>query len=107
MLDTLTDVTDKFHFFTKLILEAVDVVTPLKTRQARNNYLPGVDLEMRLRFKQRDDFHCFASNFEKSHPIWAKFREISNMCKSLLRKKMIEYFKDKQSSHFGSSKKGW
>ena len=29
------------------------------------------------------------------------------MCKSLLRKKMIEYFKGKQSSHFGSSKKFW
>ena len=102
MINSLPDISDKFHFFTKLVLEIVDSIAPLKMRRARNHDLPWVDLEMRTRFKERDDFHAFASHFERSHPIWSHFREYSNFCKSLLRKKMVSYFKEKQSSNFMS-----
>ena len=79
----------------------------MKTIRIKNNNLPWVDAEMRRLFQERDRLHSFATEFPKSDPIWERYRECRNFCKSKLRRKMFEFCSDKTTSYFESAKKYW
>ena len=105
--EVLGSMDDKFFTFKKLIVDVLDNIAPMKTIRIKKNNLPWVDAEMRKLFQERDRLHSFATGFPKSDPIWDTYKACRNFCKSRLRRKMFEFYSDKSTSYFKSSKKFW
>ena len=111
-LDTFFDnsaesTNDIFYAFKKLIIDALDSVAPFKTLRIKANNQPWFDDELRYATYERNRIHSFALNYPSTDPIWDRFRQFRNRCKSMNRKKMCAYFKDKSISHFKTNKKFW
>ena len=99
---------DKFYAFKKLIMDIIDELAPCKKIRLKKNNLPWIDGEVKELFLARDKLHALAlEHSDRTHPIWKTFIEYRNRCKSLLRRKMIEFYADKTSSKFNSSKNFW
>ena len=64
--DVLGSTDDKFFTFTKLIIDVLDSIAPMKTIRIKNINLPWVDAKMRRLFQERDRLHSFATDFPKS-----------------------------------------
>jgi len=107
VLDSIDEIDDQFYFFKKLILDTIDSIAPLKTIRLKNKSLPWMDKEIRDIISMRDRLHTLASSFEKSHSIWESYRTLRNECKSLMRRKMKQFYEAKTTKSFGSSKKFW
>ena len=98
---------DKFYAFKKLIIDVLDQVAPFKSIRVKVNNQPWFDDELRDLTNEKNRVHSFALNFPAIDPIWARFRKMRNFCKSLNRKKMIEFYKNKTCSNFKTNKKFW
>ena len=59
--------------------------------------------------RKKDLLHHKAVNSktERDSVFWKEFKAARNMCKQVLRKKMKDYFLDKDCKYFKSSKKFW
>ena len=69
-----------------------------------------MDKELLLILFNKDRLHSKAykiSPFNRSTVEWEQFRSARNTFKSLMRKKMINYFLNKDNSFFKSSKNYW
>jgi len=100
-------INDKFFAFKKLIIDVLDSVAPLKQVRIKIDNQPWFDDELRKLTNERNRVHSFAYDFPPSDPIWDRFRQIRNKCKSMNRWKMCEFFKDKSTSYFKTNKKFW
>ena len=108
ILDLFEEVDDKIFAFTRVLMEVIDSVAPLKKfRLKKLPKLPWVDQEMIRLLAKRDVAHQIAveSKTERESAEWMIFKELRNHCKSMLRSKMKEYFADKSPAFFGSTKK--
>ena len=105
--DSADSMNDKFFAFKKLIIDVLDQVAPLKTVRIKIDNQPWFDDELRKFTNERNRIHSYALNYPSSDPIWDRFRQFRNYCKSLNRRKMIEFYKDKSNSYFEGNKKFW
>jgi len=103
----LTDSNDKWLKIKNRIPSITDQIAPIKEIKIKNyfNY-PWVDAELIEARKQRDKTHKihFKSQLELDFLLANEAKSIYN---SLLKSKMIEYFKDKSTNDFKCSKKFW
>ena len=77
----------------------------MKTIRLKSNNQPWFDDELRNITYERNRIHTFALNYPSNYPIWDRFRQFRNRCKSRNHKKMCDYFKDKLFSHCKTSNK--
>lgn len=90
-----------FSVFCSIINEAVEAIAPRKKfRLKKRPNLPWFDKELFYLSTKRVIAHHLAILSKTNHdsPEWVTFREARNKCKSSMRLKMIEYFKDKDIS---------
>ena len=109
-LQLLDDSGDRWHFLKLIILEIIDKFAPLKKfRLKKFDNLPWIDKEAHYYIRKKDLLHHKAVNSktERDSVFWTEFKAARNMCKSVLRKKMKDYFLDKDCKYFKSSKKFW
>lgn len=111
IIDLFDEPDEKFFAFTKILGDIIDSIAPLKKFRVRNyDHLPWFDKEMHHLTAKRDIAHSIAvgsNNSKRDSKEWDTYREIRNECKSTLRKKQTEYFRDKNGAFFGNSKKYW
>ena len=103
--DSADSMNDKFFAFKKLIIDVLDQVAPLKTVKIKIDNQPWFDDELRKFTNERNRIHSYAQNYPSRDPIWDCFWQFRNYCKSLNRRKMIEFYKDKSNSYFEGNKK--
>jgi hypothetical protein len=102
------DINELWNIFKKLV-DCIDICSPSKNLRLRSQKLPWFDDEMRDLCKVRDNFHStyLKKGSYKDSVEWSEFVTSRNRCKSKLRQKMKEFFADKTSSYFKTSKKYW
>ncbi len=54
LIESMEDVTDRFYVFSKLTLDAIDRISPVKNKRVKNNNHPWFDIELRELFSRRD-----------------------------------------------------
>ncbi len=103
------DVDDKWFAIKTLILDIINSIAPVKKfRLKKQNMLPWINSKIIKLIVLRDKLHSKAlKTTDRESEPWKNFRVARNHCKSEMRKRMAEYFKDKTSSFFGSGKKFW
>ena len=108
-LEHIENSDNKFFFFKQIILKFIDQEMPIKTVRIKNKHLPWFDCEIREAIKFRDSQFVLTRSItnDRSSQVWADWRMIRNQCKTLIRKKMCEYFKIKTKEYQGNSKKLW
>ena len=93
-----------------LITNIIDEIAPKKKfRLKKGNNLPWIDRDCLYYITKRDISHRKAvlSGANRDSPEWQAFIDLRRSCKLFIRKKKEEYFSDKNSSFFRSSKNFW
>ena len=95
-----------WHAFKLILFEIIDNVAPLKKFLLKKFNQPWINKEARYHISKKDLLHQKAvnSNTDRSSDCWIAFKTARNLYKSVLRKKMKEYFLDKNCQYFKSSK---
>lgn len=109
--EVFDDVDDRWEAIKLLIIGVIDTFAPLKKiRLKQKDMLPWVDKEILKLIIIRDRLHDKAIKSDESRvssEVWQRYRDARNTCKSKMRTKMNDYFRDKTTSFFKSSKKFW
>ena len=108
VLDVFDDLNDYWSALKLLILNIINELAPLK-KFKKSKSLPWIDKECLHLIAERDVAHqraCLTgSNRDSSE--WKLFREARNRVKSIIKNKKNDYFLNKNSYFFKSSKKFW
>lgn len=98
---------EKWYKIKKTLLPIIDQIAPLKEIKIKNNFnYPWVDTELIEARNHRDKLHKIHSNSQLEFDFLIASEAKTNY-NSLLKSKMIEYFKNKSANDFKSSKKFW
>ena len=103
-------IEEKWLVLKKLLLDVVDSCAPVKKlRLKKDQSLPWIDKECLFYLHKRNTMHrkALASKSGRESAEWQAFRSARNFCKALLRRKMVEFFADKDGSYFKSTKSFW
>ena len=107
LVDSATSIEEKWLVLKKLLLDVVDSCAPVKKlRLKKDQSLPWIDKECLFYLHKRNTMHrkALASKSGRESAEWQAFRSARNFCKALLRRKMVEFFADKDGSYFKSTK---
>jgi hypothetical protein len=105
-LDNIANVNDRWIMLKKMILHIIDNCAPKKHVKLKSKGLPWLDADtFKLRYYRDKLYH--AASKSKLDDDWSKYKAVRNDYSRLIRTKMKNYFFDKNSNFFKSSKKYW
>ena len=110
VLDVFDDLNDYWSALKLFILNIINELAPLKKfKPKKSKSLPWIDKECLHLIAKRDVAHQRAclSGSNRDSSEWKLFREARNRVKSFIKIKKNDYFLNKNSHFFKSSKKFW
>jgi hypothetical protein len=105
-LNFFDNINDRWCVFRKLVMDIVDQIAPFKTKTLKSKNYPWFDDELRSSRETRDLFFKNAIKSKLSCD-WLKYKESRSSFQSLYRRKMKEYFENKNQSNFKNAKQYW
>ena len=105
-LDQINDINDKWILFKNTIYKIIDLICPKTKIKIKQKNLPWLDASTFKLKNYRDKLYKYAVK-SKSIEDWNRYKEVRNKYNSFIKFKMKNYFFDKNSSFFKSSKKYW
>lgn len=105
-LSQIDNINDKWLLFKNSICKIIDEVCPKVKIKIKQKQLPWLDASTFKLKNYRDKLYRYALK-SKSLEDWDKYKLIRNKYNIFIKTKMKNYFFDKDTSHFNSSKKYW
>ena len=106
LLDTIADPNDRWLLFKNMVVKVVDSIAPKVKLRVKGSDLPWLDGST-FRLKLYRDKLYKRALISKSETDWNAYQLARNDYSRLIKRKMHDYFFDKNTTYFKSSKKYW
>ena len=106
VMESMTDIGDRWEYWKQLFWEIVDSHIPLKRARVRSKSLPWITHGIRALMRARSYFSTKAKKSRKDED-WEKYKSVRNLVTQRIRKAKIQYFEELSEESKGNPKKAW
>ena len=106
VMESMTDIGDRWEYWKQLFWEIVDSHIPLKRARVRNKCLPWITHGVRALMRARSYFSTKAKKSRKVED-WEKYKKVRNLVTQRIRKAKIQFFEELSEQSKGNPKKAW